>query len=99
MNTRKYSRTMAEAFGPYTSNQRECEAIKHGCTCPVFDNCEGGKWLTVFYRDIQPRDESRTIGEHPKVSALGWLHALHTLFEPQAVDAALAAQAKQGKQQ
>ena len=23
MNTRKYSRTMAEAFGPYTSNQLE----------------------------------------------------------------------------
>ena len=40
-------------------------------------NCEGGKWLTVVYRDIQPGDESRTIGEHPKVSALSWSHALH----------------------
>lgn len=53
-------------------------------------NCKGGKWLTVVYRDIQPGDESRTIGEHPKVSALSWSHALNDR------DAALAAQAKQG---
>ena len=53
-------------------------------------NCKGDKWLTVVYRDIQPGDESRTIGEHPKVSALSWSHALHDR------DAALAAQAKQG---
>ena len=51
---------------------------------------KGGKWLTVVYHDIQPGDESRTIGEHPKVSALSWSHALHDR------DAALAAQAKQG---
>ena len=51
-------------------------------------NCKGDKWLTVVYRDIQPGDESRTIGEHPKVSALSWSHALHDR------DAALAAQAK-----
>lgn len=55
-------------------------------------NCKGGKWLTVVYRDIQPGDESRTIGEHPKVSAMSWSHALHDR------DAALAAQAKQGEQ-
>lgn len=55
-------------------------------------NCKGGKWLTVVYRDIQPGDESRTIGEHPKVSALSWSHALHDR------DAALAAKAKQGEQ-
>ena len=54
-------------------------------------NCKGGKWLTVVYHDIQPGDESRTIVEHPKVSALSWLHALHDR------DAALAAQAKQGE--
>ena len=54
-------------------------------------NCKGGKWLTVVYRDIQPGDESRTIGEHPKVSALSWSHALHDR------DAALAAKAKQGE--
>ena len=53
-------------------------------------NCKGGKWLTVVYRDIQPGDESRTIVEHPKVSALSWSHALHDR------DAAIAAQAKQG---
>ena len=53
-------------------------------------NCKGDKWLTVVYRDIQPGDESRTIGEHPKVSALSWSHALHDR------DAALAAKAKQG---
>ena len=53
-------------------------------------NCKGGKWLTVVYRDIQPGDESRTIGEHPKVSALSWSHALHDR------DAALAAKAKHG---
>ena len=53
-------------------------------------NCKGGKWLTVVYRDIQPGDESRTIGEHPKVSALSWSHALNDR------DAALAAKAKQG---
>ena len=53
-------------------------------------NCKGGKWLTVVYRDIQPGDESRTIGEHPKVSALSWSHALYDR------DAAIAAQAKQG---
>lgn len=53
-------------------------------------NCKGGKWLTVVYRDIQPGDEARTIGEHPKVSALSWSHALNDR------DAALAAQAKQG---
>ena len=53
-------------------------------------NCKGDKWLTVVYRDIQPGDESRTIGEHPKVSALSWSHALNDR------DAALAAQAKQG---
>ena len=51
-------------------------------------NCKGDKWLTVVYRDIQPGDESRTIGEHPKVSALSWSHALHDR------DAALAAKAK-----
>ena len=55
-------------------------------------NCKGGKWLTVVYRDIQPGDESRSIGEHPKVSALSWSHALHDR------DEALAAQAKQGEQ-
>ena len=55
-------------------------------------NCKGDKWLTVVYRDIQPGDESRTIVEHPKVSALSWSHALHDR------DAALAAQAKQGGQ-
>ena len=55
-------------------------------------NCKGGKWLTVVYRDIQPGDESRTIVEHPKVSALSWSHALHDR------DAAIAAQAKQGEQ-
>ena len=55
-------------------------------------NCKGGKWLTVVYHDIQPGDESRTIGEHPKVSALSWSHALNDR------DAALAAQAKQGEQ-
>ena len=49
-----------------------------------------GHWLTVVYRDIQPGDEARTIGEHPKVSALSWSHALHDR------DAALATQAKQG---
>ena len=54
-------------------------------------NCKGDKWLTVVYRDIQPGDESRTIGEHPKVSALSWSHALHDR------DAALAAKAKQGE--
>ena len=54
-------------------------------------NCKGDKWLTVVYRDIQPGDESRAIGEHPKVSALSWSHALHDR------DAALAAQAKQGE--
>ena len=54
-------------------------------------NCKGDKWLTVVYRDIQPGDESRTIGEHPKVSALSWSHALHDR------DAALAAQSKQGE--
>ena len=54
-------------------------------------NCKGDKWLTVVYRDIQPGDESRTIGEHPKVSALSWSHALHDR------DAALAAQAKKGE--
>ena len=54
-------------------------------------NCKGGKWLTVVYRDIQPGDESRTIGEHPKVSALSWSHALNDR------DAALAAKAKQGE--
>ena len=54
-------------------------------------NCKGGKWLTVVYRDIQPGDESRTIGEHPKVSAMSWSHALHDR------DAALAAKAKQGE--
>ena len=53
-------------------------------------NCKGGKWLTVVYRDIQPGDESRAIGEHPKVSALSWSHALHDR------DAALSAQAKHG---
>ena len=53
-------------------------------------NCKGDKWLTVVYRDIQPGDESRAIGEHPKVSALSWSHALHDR------DAALAAQVKQG---
>ena len=56
-------------------------------------NCKGGKWLTVVYRDIQPGDESRAIGEHPKVSALSWSHALHDR------DAALAAQAKHGEAQ
>ena len=54
-------------------------------------NCKGGKWLTVVYRDIQPGDEPRTIGEHPKVSALSWSHALHDR------DAALAAKAKRGE--
>lgn len=53
-------------------------------------NCKSGNWLTVVYRDIRPGDEARTIGEHPKVSALSWSHALNDR------DAALAAQAKQG---
>ena len=52
-------------------------------------NCKGDKWLTVVYHDIQPGDESRAIGEHPKVSALSWSHALHDR------DAALAAKARQ----
>ena len=52
-------------------------------------NCKSGNWLTVVYRDIRPGDEARTIGEHPKVSALSWSHALNER------DAALAAQAKQ----
>lgn len=56
-------------------------------------NYKGGKWLTVVYRGIQPGDEARTIGEHPKVSALSWSHALHDR------DVALAAQAKQGEKQ
>lgn len=56
-------------------------------------NCKSGNWLTVVYRDIRPGDEARTIGEHPKVSALSWSHALNDR------DAALAAQAKQGDQQ
>ena len=55
-------------------------------------NGVGGKWLTVVYHDIQPGDESRSIGEHPKVSAMSWSHALHDR------DAAIAAQAKQGEQ-
>ena len=55
-------------------------------------NCKSGNWLTVVYRDIRPGDEARTIGEHPKVSALSWSHALNER------DAALAAQAKQEAQ-
>ena len=52
-------------------------------------HCKGDKWLTVVYRDIQPGDEAHAIGEHPKVTAMSWSHALHDR------DAALAAQAKQ----
>ena len=69
---------------------------RHAATQPAAQgvelaNCKGdNNWLTVVYRDIQPGDESRAIGEHPKVSALSWSHALHDR------DAALAAKAKQG---
>ena len=52
-------------------------------------NCKSGNWLTVVYRDIRPGDEARTIGEHPKVSALSWSHALNDR------DAAIAAKAKE----
>ena len=44
-----------------------------------------GKWLTVVYQNVQPGDEAREIGSHPKVSALSWSHALNDR------DAAIAA--------
>lgn len=44
-----------------------------------------GRWLTVVYADVKLGEEARAIGEHPKVSALSWSHALHDR------DAAIAA--------
>jgi hypothetical protein len=78
--------------------EAELEAVGAGGVGPLrkqaaqgidMGNCKGGNWLTVVYRDIRPGDEARTIGEHPKVSALSWSHALNDR------DAAIAAQAKQ----
>lgn len=43
-----------------------------------------GNYFTVVYRDISAGDEARTLGEHPKMSAMSWSHAL------QDRDAALA---------
>ena len=75
-----------EALDALNSLEAQLEAVGAGGV--ELANCKGGKWLTVVYRDIQPGDEARTIGEHPKVSALSWSHALHDR------DAALAAKAK-----
>ena len=70
---------------------RKQEAAPHAAQGMDMVNCKSGNWLTVVYRDIRPGDEARTIGEHPKVSALSWSHALNDR------DAAIAAQAKQGE--
>lgn len=71
---------------------RKQEAAPHAAQGMDMVNCKSGNWLTVVYRDIRPGDEARTIGEHPKVSALSWSHALNDR------DAALAVKAKQGAQ-
>lgn len=35
-----------------------------------------GKWLTIVYRDIEPGNEAKLLGDHPKVSAMSWSHAM-----------------------
>lgn len=80
----------AQAMAEWNTERAALAATQPAAQGLDLANCKGDKWLTVVYRDIQPGDESRTIVEHPKVSALSWSHALHDR------DAALAAQAKQG---
>ena len=35
------------------------------------------RYFTVVYKDIAPGDEARSLGEHPKMVAMSWSHALH----------------------
>lgn len=37
---------------------------------------EGGLYLTVVYRDVQPGPECTELCRHPKVSAVSWSHAI-----------------------
>ena len=71
-----------------TVNQQLTDHLR--CATEMMPDSKSGKFLTVVYRDIQPGDEARAIGEHPKVSALSWSHALRDL------DAAIVVQAKKG---
>jgi hypothetical protein len=35
------------------------------------------KYFTVVYKDVQPGDEPRAIGAHPKAVAFSWSHAIN----------------------
>ena len=37
---------------------------------------DGGLYLTIVYRDVQPGPECTDICRHPKVSAVSWSHAI-----------------------
>lgn len=37
---------------------------------------EGGLYLTIVYKDVQPGPECTELCRHPKVSAVSWSHAI-----------------------
>lgn len=43
----------------------------------VETSSETGKWFTVVYKNIHSGVEAQTLGEHPKVSAMSWSHAMY----------------------
>lgn len=59
---------------------------------PSVPEGDPGRWFTVVYKDVQPGDEARVIGSHPKARILSWSNAVHDRD-----DALAAAQAKGGE--
>lgn len=56
----------------------------------------GGKWFTVVYKNVTSGEEARSLGEHPKASALSWSHAI---WDRDAFKDALEKREQQGPRQ